>query len=66
MLVFTRFAFDFDLGFFYVCFNHPQEVDLFIPKILFYNNSQMVPPHGKGSNNEAGGSSPPELSRSQH
>jgi hypothetical protein len=22
---------------------------------MFYNNSQMVPPHGKGSNNEAGG-----------
>jgi len=33
MLVFTKFAFDFDLGFFYICFNHPQEVDLFIPKI---------------------------------
>ncbi len=32
-LVFTKLVFDPDLGFFYVCFDHPPEVDLFIPKI---------------------------------
>jgi hypothetical protein len=33
MLVFTKFAFDFDLEFFYVYFNHSPEVDLTTPKI---------------------------------
>jgi len=26
MLVFTKFAFDFELEFFYVCFNHPPKL----------------------------------------
>ena len=33
MLVFTKLVFDPDLEFFCVCFNHPLELDLFIPKI---------------------------------
>ena len=42
MIFFTKFVFDPDLEFFHVCFNHPPEFDLTIPKIQFYSNFHMV------------------------
>ncbi|HSB07124.1 MAG TPA: hypothetical protein VLK23_18250, partial [Thermodesulfobacteriota bacterium] len=42
--IFVALVFEHYLENLYDCFNHPLEVDLFIPKIKFYSNFQMGPP----------------------
>jgi hypothetical protein len=47
IVMFKKLVFDPDLGFFLVWFNHPPEVDLFIPKIEYYGNFQRAASRGK-------------------
>jgi hypothetical protein len=68
-LVFRKLSFGPDFGFFHALFQLSPEVELFIPKIEFNSNFQMVPFLGKSPNQSVNGRQKPlegKLPRSTH